>query len=171
MNASTPLEIEKKYIIEIPDLDALSHIDGYTKSDIVQTYLLSSPQVTHRVRRRTYGDVTVYTETKKIRIDKISSFEDEREIDENEYLSLLAIADPMSDPVVKTRHTVPLGELTLEIDVYPNWKKCCVMEIELPSRDATPRIPDYIRVVADVTGDKRYSNSSMSRAFPPEPLI
>ena len=171
MNGSVPLEIEKKYIILIPDLENLSRLDGYTKSDIVQTYLISSKGVTHRVRRRAYADRVVYTETKKVRIDAISSFEDEREIDEAEYLSLLAIADPMAEPVVKTRHTVPHGNLMLEIDVYPNWKKCCVMEIELPSRDTAPDIPDHISIVDDVTGDKRYSNAAMSRAFPPEPVI
>ena len=170
MNETTPLEIEKKYVIEKPDIDALSSIDGYTKSEILQTYLLSNPKVTHRVRRRTYNGHTVYTETKKVRIDKISSFEDEREIDENEYLTLLAIADPMATPVEKTRHTVPIGELTLEIDVYPAWEKCCVMEIELPSRETEPIIPDFIHIIVDVTGDKRYSNASMSRAFPPEPV-
>ena len=82
-----PLEIEKKYIIRIPALDTLATVEGYTRSEIVQTYLISHPHVTHRVRRRVYSDRTVYTETKKVRIDKISSYEDEREIDEIEPLA------------------------------------------------------------------------------------
>lgn len=171
MNNEIPLEIEKKYVIEKPDVLALSKIEGYTKSAILQTYLLSHPHVTHRVRRREYESRVVYTETKKVRIDKISVFEDEREINEGEYLSLLALADPVTVPVEKVRHTIPLGELTLEIDVYPAWEKCCIMEIELPSRDTVPQIPDFIKIVADVTGEKRYSNASMSREFPPEPEI
>lgn len=165
----TPLEIEKKYIILIPELDRLAEVDGYTKSEIVQTYLISHPHVTHRVRKRVYPDRTVYTETKKVRIDKISSYEDEREIDEVEYLALLALADPAAVPVVKTRHTLPYGELTVEIDVYPNWGKCCIMEIELPDRENIPALPDYVTLVADVTGEKAYSNAAMSRCFPPEP--
>ena len=171
MSNEIPLEIEKKYVIEKPDVTALSKIDGYTKSEIVQTYLLSHPHVTHRVRRREYEGRVVYTETKKVRIDKISVFEDERELDEGEYLSLLALADPATAPVEKVRHTIPAGDLTLEIDIYPAWEKCCIMEIELPSRDTVPEIPGFIKIVADVTGEKRYSNASMSRAFPPEPKI
>ncbi len=169
MKESVPLEIEKKYVIVKPNFARLSEIEGYTKSEITQTYLLSHPHVTHRVRRREYEGRVVYTETKKVRIDKISSYEDEREIDEAEYLALLAIADPAAVAVEKTRHTVPLGELTLEIDVYPAWEKCCIMEIELPSRDTLPPVPNYIKVVLDVTGDKRYSNASMARSFPQEP--
>ena len=167
----TPIEIERKYVIEIPELDMLSGLDGYTKSRIVQTYLISHPHVTHRVRRRDYGDAVVYTDTKKVRIDKISAFEDEREIDEEEYSSLLALSDPAANPVEKTRHTVPYCGRTLEIDVYPAWKRCCIMEIELPSREALPTIPSYIKILLDVTGDKRYSNASMARSFPPEPGI
>ena len=166
-----PLEIEKKYVILIPDLAAMSEYSGYTKSEIVQTYLLSHPNITHRVRRRAYRDGrVVYTETKKVRIDRISSFEDEREIDEQEYLSLLALTDPSTTPVTKTRHTLPIGELTMEIDVYSAWERCCIMEIELPDRDTAVDLPDFITVVADVTGDKKYSNASMSRSFPPEPV-
>lgn len=171
MNKEIPIEIEKKYVIEMPSIAALSELDGYTKSEITQTYLLSHPHVTHRVRRREFADGVVYTETKKVRIDKISSYEDEREITEAEYLELLALSDPSASPVEKTRHTIPLGGLTLEIDVYPAWKQCCIMEIELPSREALPTIPSYIKILLDVTGDKRYSNASMARSFPPEPGI
>ena len=167
----TPLEIEKKYIILIPELDSLAKSCGYTRSEIVQTYLISHPHVTHRVRRRAYPDRTVYTETKKVRIDKISSYEDEREIDEAEYLALLALADPAANPVEKVRHTLPYGELTVEIDVYPNWKKCCIMEIELPDKENIPPLPDYITPVKDVTGEKAYSNAAMARSFPPEPEV
>ena len=167
----TPLEIEKKYIIRIPALDTLATVEGYTRSEIVQTYLISHPHITHRVRKRVYPDRTVYTETKKVRIDKISSYEDEREIDEVEYLALLALADPAASPVQKVRHTLPYGELTVEIDVYPNWEKCCIMEIELPDRENIPALPDYVTLVADVTGEKAYSNASMSRCFPPEPEV
>lgn len=166
-----PLEIEKKYIILIPELDTLAKYEGYTRSEIVQTYLISHPHVTHRVRRRVYPDRTVYTETKKVRIDKISAFEDEREIDEAEYFALLALTDPAATPVEKTRHTIPYGDLTVEIDVYPNWKKCCIMEIELPDKENIPPLPDYITLVKDVTGEKAYSNAAMSHTFPPEPKV
>ena len=46
------------------------------------------------------------------------------------------------------------------------------METELPSRDTEVGMPSFIRIIADVTGDKRYSNAAMSRSFPKEdPII
>ena len=56
----------------------------------------------------------------------------------------------------------------MEIDVYPEWKSTCIMEIELESEDEVPSLPDFIRVVKEVTADRRFSNHSMSKSFPEE---
>ena len=84
------------------------------------------------------------------------------------YAELRESIDPRSVPVLKERHTFLFGEHTVEIDVYPNWGKSCILEIELSSRDDQIAIPPFITVIADVTGEKRYSNASMSRQFPEE---
>ena len=164
----TQIEIERKFIIEKPSLDILSTLEGYTESDIVQTYLSSEMRVTHRVRARTSKDVTVYTETQKTRVDKLSAIEEEREIDKTEYERLaLSIAEG-TRPIIKKRVTVPYGKWILEIDIYPEWKSTAILEVELTSREEKPSFPDFIQVVTEVTGDKRYSNAGMSRAFPEE---
>ena len=162
------LEIERKFVIIKPSFTALTEYVGYTRSNIVQTYLASPDGVTHRVRERVYPDRTVYTETKKIRVDRMSSEEYERELTEEEYLALLKSADPERRPVRKTRHTVPYFGRVLEIDVYHEWKKTCIMEIEMLSRDEDVIIPDDIRILLEVTGDARYSNAAMAKTFPEE---
>ena len=165
---STPIEIERKLVIAMPDVSALSAIDGYSASDIEQTYLTSAPHVTRRVRARSYSDHTVYTETKKVRIDKMSAFEDEREITESEYAAMLQEIAPGTVTLHKTRHTFPCFGRTVEIDIYPNWNRTCILEVELKSEDEELILPDFIRVIKEVTGDRRYSNASMSREFPTE---
>ena len=82
---SIPVEIERKFVIAMPDISFISTLDGYSFSDIEQTYLCSDEGVTRRVRARKYQGRTVYTETKKMRIDKMSAHEDEREISREEY--------------------------------------------------------------------------------------
>ena len=165
---STPLEIERKYVIRKPDVAMLSSLEGYTVSDIEQTYLESAAHVTHRVRARSYGERTVYTETKKVRIDKMSVYEDEREIDEGEYLELLKGRKEGTVTLRKTRHTfLYLGQV-FEIDVYPEWVNSAVLETELPSRETVVEFPDFIKVIAEVTGEKKYSNAAMSKEFPKE---
>lgn len=163
-----PLEIERKFIIAMPDIERLSRQAEYTCSKIVQTYLSSPPSVTHRVRKRITDRETVYTETKKIRIDEISSYEDEREISKTEYEILVCNIADGSKPVLKTRHTFEFDEHTIEIDIYPEWKKTAIMEIELPSRDTTLSIPPFISIVREVSGIKEYANAAMARCFPNE---
>ena len=165
---STPLEIERKYVIRKPNVAMLSSLEGYTVSDIEQTYLESAAHVTHRVRARSYGECTVYTETKKVRIDKMSVYEDEREIDEAEYERLLTEIKPGSRTVRKTRRVVLVGSVNFEIDEYPEWCRTCIMETELNSRDELVVMPPFLKVIAEVTGVKRYTNASMSREFPDE---
>ena len=162
------IEIERKYVISMPDVCAMQSEEGYTSSDIVQIYLTSAPHVTHRVRSRTKGGVTKYTETKKVRISGMSAYEDEREITESEFLTLRENIAEGTTPVIKTRHTFLFAGQLFEIDVYPNWRTTAIMETELPSEDTVVEIPSFIKIIKEVTGIKAYSNASMSRNFPEE---
>ena len=165
---SIPVEIERKYVIVMPDTDTLRSQSGYTVSEIEQTYIESAEHVTHRVRARRYADRLVYTETKKVRIDKMSAIEDEREISRAEYELAVSKKKTGTHTVRKTRHTFEHAGQIFEIDVYPEWVRTAVMETELESRGQTVSMPDFIRIVAEVTGDKKYSNASMSQIFPDE---
>ncbi len=165
---SDHIEIERKYVIAMPDVDMMRAEDGYTSSDIVQIYLESAPHVTHRVRSRTMNGITKYTETKKVRISGMSAYEDEREIVENEFSELRKTIAPGTSPVIKTRHTFLYHGQLFEVDIYPNWKSTAIMETELPSEDTKTDMPPFIRIIKEVTGIKAYSNASMSRAFPDE---
>lgn len=162
------LEIERKYIIKMPCEKTLAEQLEYTKSSILQIYLPSSAGETHRIRRRIYGDKTVCTETRKIRIDSISSTEIEGEIDLATFDSLAENILEGTAPVDKVRHTFVYESQFFEIDVYPQWKSTAIMETELDSREKNVKIPDFIEVVREVSGNKAYSNASMSISFPSE---
>ena len=165
------IEIERKYIIAMPNFDEIKTRDNYKSSEILQIYLNSDKGVTHRVRKRNYGDRISYTETKKVRIDKMSAIEDEREITASEFDALSENIREGSRPLTKVRYTFDFSGLCFEIDVYPEWKQTSIMELELESEDKHFEIPPFIRVIREVTGDKKYSNSSMSQAFPREELV
>ena len=70
--------------------------------------------------------------------------------------------------VAKASLDVSDGEHTVEIDIYPEWDSTAILEVELRSRDEQISLPDFIKILKEVTGDKRYSNASMSRTFPEE---
>ena len=165
---SIPIETERKFVISMPDLEALTALNGYSSSDIEQTYLTSPRRVTRRVRARSYKDGTVYTETSKIRVDRMSAFEDEREVDKEEYEKLLAEKIKGTVTLKKTRYTFNYQGRVFEVDVYPNWHKSCILEVELNSSSFEIEMPDFINVIEEVTGEKKYSNAAMSRKFPKE---
>lgn len=167
-DAKVGLEIERKYIIRMPDISLLSNQPDYTRSEIVQIYITPSPGETHRIRRRSYPDRVQFVETRKIRIDRMSVTEIESEISEERFDELSRNIMDRTTPITKTRHTFLYAGQIFEIDVYPGWKSTAVMETELGSREEQAEIPAFIEIIREVTGDKTYSNASMSRSFPPE---
>lgn len=170
-NQKTTVEIERKYIIKMPDFAVLRSQSDHTESEILQIYLPSKQGETRRIRRRTYNGNTVCTETRKVRIDSISSNETEREISINEFLMLSKNALNDRNHIIKTRHTFVLYNQLYEIDVYPQWCKTAIMETELESREIEAKIPSFIEIVREVTGNKAYSNAGMSKEFPKEDII
>lgn len=162
------IEIERKYIIKKPSVESMRSMDNYTESRITQIYLESERGETHRVRSRIYPDKSVYTETVKRRVDEMSAYEDEWEISESEFSIKSKGIDKSTRPIVKERYTFSYGGAVVEIDVYPEWEYHAIMETELESRASVVEIPEFIEIVREVTGEREYSNASMSRAFPPE---
>ena len=162
------IEIERKYIIRKPSPSLFSGEEGYTESRIVQIYLDSESGVTHRIRSRKYESRTEYTETKKTRVDSMSSLEEEREISEAEFISLSKKIKSGTLPVMKTRYTFLYKGVTVEIDVYPAWERSAILETELETREAAAELPSFIEIIREVTGDKRYSNAAMAASFPEE---
>ena len=162
------IEIERKYVIRMPDFEKIRKTDGYSESKIVQIYISSGEGVTHRVRKRSFGTSVVYTETKKTRIDSMSSHEEEREISEEEFSSLSRKIKEGTRPLIKTRYTFSRNGITFEIDVYPDWKQSAIMETELKNREESVKMPPFIDIIGEVTGDRRYSNAAMAQKFPEE---
>ena len=80
-----PLEIERKYLIAYPDTQALRP-RCTAVYDMEQTYLLSAPGVTARVRRRV-GEKEEFFHTEKERITARTHVERERTITREEYVS------------------------------------------------------------------------------------
>ncbi len=163
-----PVEIERKFVILMPSESLLSSYPSHTVSRIEQTYLAMGGGKTLRVRKRDFGDRVEYTLNEKTRIDGMSAYENESEITSLEYESMLCERLSGTVTLRKTRHTFSWSGLTVEIDIYPEWKYTAILETELPSRDACPSLPEELRVIAEVTGNAKYSNAAMSHTFPEE---
>ena len=149
-------------------MEILTEQDSYTVSEIEQIYISFEKGVTHRIRRRAYKDKTVCTETKKYRIDEMSVYEDEKQISETCYSELATRIESGTRPIRKIRHTFVFDGQLFEIDEYDLWQSSCILETELKSREDEVSFPPFITVIKEVTGEKKYSNASMSHNFPEE---
>ena len=157
-----PCEIERKYLIEYPDLRWLESLDNCRRVEIIQTYLLSAEGEERRVRQRGENGSYLYYETVKRRITDLKRIELERRLTWQEYAALLMDADPSLKQIRKTRYCLTWDGQYFEIDVYPFWKDRAIAEIELRSEDTPVRFPKQLHVIREVTEDDAYRNHTLA---------
>lgn len=167
---SSHYEIERKFLIAYPDKATLLAAEGCRTKRMVQTYLNAPEGETRRVREVREGDAVRYIQTLKKRITMLRAVEEEQELSEAEYKAALRDADPTRRPIEKTRFCIPYGGQLLEIDLYDFWQDRATLEVELSSEDEAFSLPSYIKVLREVTDDKRYKNVNLAREVPRDPL-
>ena len=156
-------EIERKFLIEYPSQEALG---GAEYAEITQTYLTAPKNEERRVRRIKKGSNVIYFKTSKKRVSDVKRIEEEQEITESEYLTLLKDADPKKHTIKKTRYLVPFDGRVFEIDVYPFWGDKAIAEVELKDENEDIIFPDFIKIIKEVTDDSRYKNAALSENIP-----
>ena len=166
--SGTPLEIERKVLIDAPDL-ILLEAAATSISHIEQTYLRNDDGLAERVRRREIRDASgtrvLCTHTRKRAVSAGVVEEDEREVDDVEYAVLLSRADEARVPVVKTRYVVPWAGHVLEIDRFHSPRALWLLEVEYDDAAGLTEpldLPTWVPVIREVTGDDAYANYSLA---------
>lgn len=150
-----PVEIERKFLVQ-GDYKSLA----VSHSRIRQGYICSSRGRTVRVRLR---DDKGYLTIKGPSLNGgLSRYEFEKEISVDEALSLLCLCEP--GMVDKIRWLVPVGKHVFEVDeFFGDNEGLVVAEVELAEEAEDFERPAFLGM--EVTGDRRYYNSSL-RANP-----
>ncbi|MGM9688452.1 MAG: CYTH domain-containing protein [Alloprevotella sp.] len=146
-----PLEIERKFLVQ-GDYKSLA----VSHSRIKQGYICSGRGRTVRVRLR---DDKGYLTIKGPSLNGgLSRYEFEKEISVDEALSLLCLCEP--GMVDKIRWLVPVGKHVFEVDEFFGENEGLVLaEVELAEEGEDFERPDFLGM--EVTGDRRYYNSSL----------
>ena len=159
-----PMEIERKYLIARPDPDALLRRPNCECVEIVQIYLRTDDEDEEvRIRQRGANGNYVFFRTRKKKVSDLKRVEVEERLSQEEYLSLMTLADPALRPIRKQRYCLSENGLYYEIDLYPDWKDQAIMEIELYSEDQPVLFPEGIQVIREVTGDPAYLNHTLAK--------
>ena len=163
-------EIERKFLVEFPDVKKL---DVRKRIGITQTYLVNGEHDSQRRVRRIDEDGNIsYTYTEKIFITPVTREENEKVISGEDYDRLLKQAKNEFKPVEKVRYAFNYHDQLFELDTYPFSNSLAIMELELKNVDQLIDFPDNVRVLKDVSADKRYSNSALALAgrFPADKI-
>ena len=148
-------EIERKFLVT-GDFKK----DAYGSVRITQGYLSSMPQRVVRVRvKGEKGYITIKGEADA---SGVSRFEWEKEIPLEEAKALLKLAEP--GIIDKTRYLIKNtdGRHTWEVDEFHGDNEGLVMaEVELSDENDPFDKPEWLD--KEVTGDKRYYNSYLSK--------
>ena len=159
---SEHLEIERKYLIAMPDTRALRAACSHVY-EMEQTYLAAAPGVTARVRRRQEGERVEYFYTEKeFRTDR-TCVERERAVTEEEYHRLLMRRREEGVTLRKTRWCMLYAGRVLEIDVYPFSNDRAIMRAALPQDAPALQAPPEITVLREVTDDPAYKNRQLAK--------
>ena len=158
-----PFEIERKFLIEYPDIRWLESLPNCRRVEIIQTYLNSGENEEVRVRQRGYDGHYVFFQTTKRLISGVKRVEIEQRLSEREYLRLLMNADTTRRQIRKNRYCLTYESQYFEIDVYPFWNDKAIVEIELSDEHAEIKFPEQIKVIKEVTDDESYKNASLAK--------
>ena len=158
-----PYEIERKFLIEMPDLNYLESLPNCEKLQIVQTYLKCDEGEEVRIRQRGSENSFTYSKTRKINVSSIKRIEVEERLTEEEYINELLNADPEKGQIIKTRYCLAYNNQYFEIDIYPFWKDKAILEIELSNEKDKIDLPPFISLIDEVTDDFKYRNSEIAK--------
>ncbi|MCQ2521322.1 MAG: AAA family ATPase [Lachnospiraceae bacterium] len=158
-----PYEIERKFLIDYPDLKKLETNPDCQKVEIIQTYLKAGEDEEARVRQRGADGSYIYFKTVKKKLTPTTRVEVEERLTQAEYLKLLMEADTSMHQIRKTRYCLTYEGQYFEIDIYPFWQDKAIVEIELVDENTEIKMPAYLHVIKEVTEDDAYKNSSLAR--------
>ena len=166
LGVPVPVEIERKYLIEMPNISDLKTKYDCTTVDIIQTYLVEKePGVERRVRQRGVNGSYTFYYTEKQDISGVSRSEKERKITEKEYVQLLMEADTSLHQIKKQRTCFVCDGNYFELDIYPFWDDKAILEIELTDESKNINLPKEIRLIKGVTEDKKYKNKTLAKGL------
>ncbi len=152
---------KRKYLIWMPDLEAIASRYGALPLDMMQTYLLpTSPNVERRIRQQKNGEEYLYFYTEKHLAEDGTRWDTEKPISEKEYIRYLMEGDSALHSVHKVKYRLKYEGCRMEIDVYPFDREKAILFVYSGGEVS---LPPEISVIREVSGDPAYKNRQLAR--------
>lgn len=165
------LESERKFLVNFPsswsELAEMLHNLVDVKR-ISQVYLKAQKgKQAGRIRKTVQGlsgdTEVVYHYNEKKPVETGVHQEKEVEISKEEYQQALKSADPDRVEISKIRFVFKYHNQTFELDVFNGaLKGLAILELELEDIDDKIKLPPFLPVKKEITGDQKYSNYNLA---------
>ena len=149
------MEIERKYLVkELPE-----NLENYPHFFIEQGYLCTEPTI--RIRRKNNDYILTYKSRQNVSpaVDTCVNVEEEFPLSKEAYEHLKTKADGRT--ITKRRYNIPLGNYTIELDLFTCPEGLIMAEVEFPTKEEALAFTPPEWFAQDVTMDPRYHNSNM----------
>lgn len=162
----TPVEKFHKYLIEVDDalLEKLKSEANYSTSHIVQHYLTSDNGNERRIRRRerdgdvmfSYSEANYLATNERIKVDRV--------LTERQYNDYGHQIDKSLNVTDKMRYAFINNNSFFKLDVFDFDKTKGLLSTETGPEDTEVKLPEYVKVIKDVTGDINYKNYYLAKS-------
>ena len=166
LGESKPVERFKKYLIEVDEqlLQHLAQEDNYMTFHIIQHYLHSENGSERRIRSRQSEGVTMYTYSEANYLSNNERIKRDRVLTQRQYNDYFRQIDPDLNVLDKTRYSFIWKNLFYKLDVFAFDTSKGILSVDVPADDSPIVIPDYVRVIKDVTDDINYKNYYLAKS-------
>jgi CYTH domain-containing protein len=102
-------------------------------------------------------------QTKKKRVSDTEVLQTERQISNNLYNSLMQQADPYRQTIQKTRKSFIWKGQYFELDIFQKpVSDLMILETKGVASDESVKFPPFVRVIEDITGNKKFYNYNIA---------
>jgi CYTH domain-containing protein len=165
------LEIERKFLVRLPSswVDLAELFDDLVDvKRIKQMYLKPNDKgISPRIRKTEQGLLgsteTVFHFNQKKFLEPGIHEETEHEISEDEYQKSLKDQHPDKSMLEKTRFVFKFRDQCFELDVFKGaLSGLAILELELEDKAQEVELPPFLRVMNEITSDRRFTNFSLA---------
>lgn len=160
-----PIEIFKKYLIEVDDtmLEKIKEAPNYVYSHLIQYFLASVSGKERRIRKRERGDSTIFTYSEATYSSPNTRNKHDRIISEREFYQYLSEKDENGE-IDKQRHAFIYDNHFFKLDIFSFDQSKGLLSVQIPDEQDEIRLPDFIRILKDVSEDKNYKNYYLAKS-------
>lgn len=161
-----PVERFNKYLIDVNDdvIRKMMAEDNYSTSHIVQHYLLSNDDYERRIRRREKDGDVLYSYSQAHYLSTNERIKTDQVLTERQYRDYFPEIDPKLNILDKERHSFIYNDVFYKLDIFDFDRSKGILSIDSPADENEVKMPEYIHVIKDVTGDVNYKNYYLAKS-------